>query len=588
MECPQTTFLSLIDLPSPQFNLVLEPHPSLQAQARLTTVPQSTRDLGNMLLPPILRDNPDTIQSLQFTVSRGTDPGLSVLELSNIADYQAVTPDAPLMVVADLPLAENERVLSLAYDGEFYLPLGIGRSLGNRTEIKLERLPEPVSMGKRSLGGSIRILFQKVLSNKLGLPFEYPILAVADVVGADETLQVQYEGALDAVRQRVAAAHRIVLYIHGIIGDTRSMVGSVRRAKVHGDGKEKLMADAYDLVLAFDYENLNTSIEENARLLKQRLIAVGLGPNHGKTLHIVAHSMGGLVSRWFIEREGGNLMVQHLIMLGTPNGGSPWATVEDLAISLLTLGLNSLASVVWPAKILGSLLTVLEKIDVSLDQMKPNSDFLKSLAASNAPGIPYSIVAGNTSIIQLTSEEQAHKIKALLRKASKRTIEFPFLGNPNDIAVLVESIKTIPEGRMPQPIIEEVACDHLVYFGDTAGLKGLSNAVNQALENNRDQGPGFSMILNTPAESKADELLTPSSVDQPQTSPNVSTNLKEEDSSAAALTSDRLWHRWWIAGLGVLAVVIIGLVVFWPRRSQMPQPQPQSNLLLLHQWAKNA
>jgi triacylglycerol esterase/lipase EstA (alpha/beta hydrolase family) len=39
--------------------------------------------------------------------------------------------------------------------------------------------------------------------------------------------------------------------------------------------------------------------------------------------------MGGLISRWFIEREGGNQIVNHLIMLGTPNGGSPWARVED-------------------------------------------------------------------------------------------------------------------------------------------------------------------------------------------------------------------------------------------------------------------
>jgi pimeloyl-ACP methyl ester carboxylesterase len=388
--------------------VTLEPHSSLRANVRLTTVPQSTRDLGNDILPPILRENPEVVQPFQFTVSRGTDPGLSVLELSNVNDYQAVTPEAPLTVVANVPLAENEHLLSVAFDGEFYLPLGIGRRKGNQTEIKLERLPEPVSIGRRSLGGSIRIFFQKVIAEKLGLPFEYPILSVADV-GTDET--VQYEGTVEAVKQRVAVADRIVLYIHGIIGDTRSMVGSVQRAKVLREGQEQWIAEAYDLVLAFDYENLNTSIEENGRLLKQRLLAVGLGPNHGKTLHIVAHSMGGLVSRWFIEREGGNRMVQHLIMLGTPNAGSPWSTVQDLATPILTFGLNSLSSVVWPVKVLGTLLTAIETIDVSLDQMKPNSDFLRSLAASEAPGIPYSIVAGNTSIVQPKSEEQMNKIK---------------------------------------------------------------------------------------------------------------------------------------------------------------------------------
>jgi len=71
------------------------------------------------------------------------------------------------------------------------------------------------------------------------------------------------------------------------------------------DGKKRSLVDIYDIVLTFD-ENIQTTIKENACLLGQRLQAVGLGTNHGKQLHIVAHSMGGLVARWFIEREGGN------------------------------------------------------------------------------------------------------------------------------------------------------------------------------------------------------------------------------------------------------------------------------------------
>ena len=42
----------------------------------------------------------------------------------------------------------------------------------------------------------------------------------------------------------------------------------------------------------------------------------------------IAFHIGGLVARWFIEREGGNRVVQHLVMLGTPNAGSPWPTAE--------------------------------------------------------------------------------------------------------------------------------------------------------------------------------------------------------------------------------------------------------------------
>ena len=57
--------------------------------------------------------------------------------------------------------------------------------------------------------------------------------------------------------------------MHGIIGDTREMAASLRRAGA---------ADRYDLVLTFDYENLQDPIAETARALKARLEAAGLVP----------------------------------------------------------------------------------------------------------------------------------------------------------------------------------------------------------------------------------------------------------------------------------------------------------------------
>ena len=77
----------------------------------------------------------------------------------------------------------------------------------------------------------------------------------------------------------MAKAQRILLFVHGIIGDTQSMVPSVQLAKL---ADNRPLASLYDLVLTFDYENLGTTIEENGRLFKQRLEAVGLGAGHGK------------------------------------------------------------------------------------------------------------------------------------------------------------------------------------------------------------------------------------------------------------------------------------------------------------------
>lgn len=459
----------------------LQPHPSLVANARLTSTPQVSRDLGNKIVPPILREDPEVVQPFQFTSSRGTDPGLSVLELTEVADHKVVTPNAPLKLLVETPLADNEYLLPIGYDGEFFLPLGRGTKTQEGTEIILEQLPAPVSEGERSLQGSIRIFFEKIISQSIQREFQYPILAVAEV-GDDK--KVTYNSDVANVKQKVAQAKRIALFIHGIIGDTESIVATIKQPILQANGQKGSISEFYDLALTFDYENLNTSIEQNAQHLKRKLTEVGLGVNHGKELHIVAHSMGGLISRWFIEREGGYKVVQHLIMLGTPNGGSPWPVVEDWVKLTLAIGLNGLSLAAWPAKVIAMLMGTLEKnMRVALAQMNPASDFLNSLAASDDPGIPYSIIAGNTSIIPAALEQQSSQKGSLLERLQqslfKKVVELPFFGVPNDIAVKVDSIKSIPQGRSLTPQIQEVACDHLTYFVTDFGLEALASAIAQ-------------------------------------------------------------------------------------------------------------
>jgi hypothetical protein len=149
----------------------LQPHPSLQAKANLTTLPQVSRDVGEKtLLPPIFLQDPDLIQPFQFTTTRGSDPGLSILELVDVLHYTAVTSENPLKLLVNTSLEEGEYILPVGSDGEFFLPLGKGeRTLDGKTEIRLERLPSPTA-NSRSFQGSIRILFQKILKQKLGRP----------------------------------------------------------------------------------------------------------------------------------------------------------------------------------------------------------------------------------------------------------------------------------------------------------------------------------------------------------------------------------------------------------------------------------
>lgn len=204
---------------------------------------------------------------------------------------------------------------------------------------------------------------------------------------------------------------------------------------------------------------------------------MGLEPGHGKTLHIVAHSMGGLVSRWFIERLGGNKTVQHLVMLGTPNGGSPWPTIKEWAVVTLSFGLNSLVPIPWLGKILGNLVSAVGKIDVALDEMNPSSKFLENLHASPDPGIPYTIIAGNTFLIAQAKTEREKARRSLLDRLKSLNLLHlatapAFFGEPNDIAVSVANICRQPAGRTAT--VREVACDHLTYFNTQAGLNALA------------------------------------------------------------------------------------------------------------------
>ncbi|MGH8907774.1 MAG: caspase family protein [Egibacteraceae bacterium] len=453
------------------------PHPRLEASARLTTVPQVRGDVG-ALSPPILRENPAVAQPLQLTRSRGQDPGLSVLEISGIIDHTVVTAEEPLLVDLAVDLGEDEHILPVAFDGEFFLPLGSARRGLGVTTVAIQRLPTPVSEGRKSLTGSVRILFHKLVAKRLGRTFQYPILTVADLAADGAT--VRYEKNLAVVRQRVAEADDIVLCIHGIIGDTHGIAASVCRIRPSA------------LVLAFDYENLNTPIDETARALRARLADVGIAPGNGKRLQVVAHSLGGLACRWLVEREGGNDLVSHLVLLGTPSGGSPWPAVQDWATAWLSIGLNGLATVAWPAEALGSLVRWLEQTNVTLEQMEPGSDLLTTLAGSPNPGIPYTLICGNTSLrhaaTQPRPEDNLSLYQRLMRlvlqpvnTAANALLDLPFGGAPNDIAVSVDSMRSVgPTVGASVAEVKETACDHMTYFNVADSLDRLAAALDRA------------------------------------------------------------------------------------------------------------
>ena len=146
------------------------------------------------------------------------------------------------------------------------------------------------------------------------------------------------------------------------------------------------------------------------------------------------------------------------------------------------IALNGVLAVVWPEKALGMLTKAIEQIDVTLDQMIPGSTLLETLAASENPGIDYRIVAGNTAVLadQKGKGGRTGLLARIVSRLAPRRLAhdvatLAFLGRPNDLAVSVDSIKSVPAGSAT---VDEIGCDHVTYFSSPEGQR----AVGQALD----------------------------------------------------------------------------------------------------------
>jgi len=73
-------------------------------------------------------------------------------------------------------------------------------------------------------------------------------------------------------------------------------------------------------IIVFDYD-WRLSNFDNAQLLNQRVERAIISGADGK-IDFIAHSMGGLIARIYIQQLGGAAKIQNLILMGTPNLGS--------------------------------------------------------------------------------------------------------------------------------------------------------------------------------------------------------------------------------------------------------------------------
>ena len=452
-------------------DVIVESHPAFEAQVRLASVPATAREVSVPLVPPLLRDEPALSMAFSFSAVRAVGEELSVLELRGARHPEAVTPEQPLVVRLARPREEGELVLPIVFDGEDYLPAGTARADGDATRIEITRLPASTELAERSLGGSLRILFRKLVLKRLGFGYEWPKLSLV-TYAADGA--PQFDSDERAVRDAVAGARRVLLLVHGIIGDTRGMAAAV--------GAAPDLRGLYGAVLAFDFENINTPITETAEAMAQRLRAAGFAADGEPALDVLAHSMGGLVTRWLVEQAGAGELVDKVVFCGTPHAGSPWPRVQDLAGASIGLALNGLSGLAGPLAVatqaLGFAVSALERVDVALDDMRPGSRVLAQLAKSAPPPVPYVAIAGDAPF---GPDGDAVSAKRILGKLLSSTVLATlFDEGPNDLAVSVKSATTFGSGWANRPPHLDAHCNHLTYFASVPGLRAVDQALRRA------------------------------------------------------------------------------------------------------------
>jgi triacylglycerol lipase len=119
----------------------------------------------------------------------------------------------------------------------------------------------------------------------------------------------------------VGAAATPILLVHGLV-DNRSVFTLLRRA---------LRRRGFGRVRGVNYSPLTSDVRQAARELGRHVEALCEQTGYER-VHVIAHSMGGVIARYYVQRLGGDARVHTLVTLGTPHGGTQVAHLVPLPI----------------------------------------------------------------------------------------------------------------------------------------------------------------------------------------------------------------------------------------------------------------
>ncbi len=123
----------------------------------------------------------------------------------------------------------------------------------------------------------------------------------------------------------VEAAGTPIILVHGVV-DNRSIFTLLRRS-LHRRG--------FGRTYALNYSPFTDDIADVARRLGSLIDEVCEQTGYER-VHIIGHSMGGLIARYYVQRLGGDAHVHTVCTLGTPHCGTvparfvPWPVIRQM------------------------------------------------------------------------------------------------------------------------------------------------------------------------------------------------------------------------------------------------------------------
>jgi triacylglycerol lipase len=142
----------------------------------------------------------------------------------------------------------------------------------------------------------------------------YPLGVVTDTAGRGSRrhdlagLSPEQRGL---VHHGVAAAETPILMVHGIV-DNHSIFTLLQRA---------LRRRGFATMSSYDYGLLTRDIPTAAQLLGEAVEKLAANSGYER-IHVIGHSLGGLIARYYVQRLGGDARVHTLVTLGTPHAGT--------------------------------------------------------------------------------------------------------------------------------------------------------------------------------------------------------------------------------------------------------------------------